>query len=282
MKWVPDTTGRFQWRPSYRPKELDFECERIVSGFLLGKYGAIDFPLSTDDLSIMIEGDTTDLDLYADLSGEGEEVEGLTDFFPSKKPAVKISRELSLDGSRVGRLRTTLAHEYGHVRFHKFLWDIAFKSEKTGNFWKTVSRQRRKLEVIRKKLALISDTNNPPPLLPGESFFAGIAPSLGPRCKRARILDAPVADWMEWQAAYISGALLMPVSPVRRFMQEKTREHGDDQILVDTELAGGLTAGVAALFDVSVDAAMVRLLKLGFLKQNAGSSHIFKPASAHR
>ena len=266
MKWVTDTTGRFQWRPSYRPEELDYECERIVSSFLLDKYGAICFPLSTDDLSIMIERDTTDLDLYADLSGEGEDIEGLTDFFSNKKPTVKISRELSLDEARTRRLRTTLAHEYGHVKFHSFLWDIAFKSEKTENFWKTISRQRRRFEVIRKKSALQSDIKNPPPLLPEKSFFTDAAQSLGPRCKHSRILDAPAADWMEWQAAYIGGAFLMPVSPVRRFMQEKIREHGDDWILVDTELSGKLTAGVAALFDVSADAARVRLSILGFLK----------------
>ena len=28
------------------------------------------------------------------------------------------------------------------------------------------------------------------------------------------ILNAPQSDWMEWQAGYISGALLIPVNPL--------------------------------------------------------------------
>jgi len=123
MKWVIDTTGRFKWRPYYNQEELDNECEQIVSDFLTKKYGAIHFPLSTDDLSVLVERDTSDLDLFADLSRDGEDVEGTTDFFLDKKPAVRTARALSLDSSKQPRLRTTLAHEYGHVRFHNFLWN---------------------------------------------------------------------------------------------------------------------------------------------------------------
>lgn len=125
MKWVPDSTGRFKFRPYYEEAELDIECERIVTRFLDRKYGTHRYPLSTDDLTVMIEQDTSDLDLYADLSGMGEDVEGLTDFFPDKQPAVRISGKLTLDNRREHRLRTTLAHEYGHVKFHSFLWELS-------------------------------------------------------------------------------------------------------------------------------------------------------------
>ena len=71
MKWVQDTTLRFKWRPYYEPEELDAECERIVLEFLMSKNGVVCFPISNDDLAVMVERDTSDLDLFADLSREG-------------------------------------------------------------------------------------------------------------------------------------------------------------------------------------------------------------------
>jgi Zn-dependent peptidase ImmA (M78 family) len=257
MKWASDPTGRFRWRPVYQPEELDTECERIVITFLLNKHGVTRFPLSTDDLTVMIEQDTSYLDLYADLTGEGDDVEGLTDFFKDKKPAVKISQKLSDDAQLSYRLRTTLAHEYGHVKFHNFLWDIAFKSEQKGDFWKKISRQRRKIEDMRKKSVLAYGIDNLPPLKPGESFATDKNNLVGPRCKAALILDAPAGDWMEWQAAYTGGAFLMPVSSLKQYVNEYRHSGAGED---------GLVNGVAALFGVSNDAAKTRLEKLGLLE----------------
>ena len=39
-------------------------------------------------------------------------------------------------------------------------------------------------------------------------------------CHRDRIVDAPQSDWMEFQAAYIGGALLMPASDVKSWTSE--------------------------------------------------------------
>jgi hypothetical protein len=142
MKWVADSTGRFGWRPFYKPAELDNECEQIVSAFMRKKRGGFEPPLSTDDLAVLVEQSVSDLDLYADLTVEGEDVEGATDFFPDRKPAVRIARELSLDVARHTRLRTTLAHEFGHVRFHGFLWDGAPKRP-SDDLADRLSRQRR-------------------------------------------------------------------------------------------------------------------------------------------
>jgi hypothetical protein len=36
-----------------------------------------------------------------------------------------------------------------------------------------------------------------------------------PKCERDKILGASEADWMEWQAGYLSGSLLMPLSYVK-------------------------------------------------------------------
>ena len=165
MRWVTDETGRFRWRPYYDQEELDIECEQTVSGFLKRKYGEIHFPISTDDLTVMIEQDASELDLYADISGEGEDVEGLTDFFPHKRPAVKIAAELSLDDGRYHRLRITLAHEYGHVKFHTFLWDYNQTGKSTVNLAKKLSIQRRKHTTfarstcLKKRQMLVSDVS---------------------------------------------------------------------------------------------------------------------------
>ena len=97
VKYVPDRTDRFSQRPYYKPEELDRTCEHIISTFLKDSHGAAQFPVSTDDLTRLIERDTEDLDLYADLSHYGADVEGLTEFNIGRKPSVKISTMLAED-----------------------------------------------------------------------------------------------------------------------------------------------------------------------------------------
>jgi hypothetical protein len=92
VKYVPDRTGRFSQRPHYEPKELDRACETIIAGFLKERHGAAKYPVSTDDLTVLIERDAESLDQFADLSGYGRNVEGLTHFQPGRKPRVKIGR----------------------------------------------------------------------------------------------------------------------------------------------------------------------------------------------
>lgn len=110
MKWVKDKTGRFPQRPHYLPEEIDAECERVITGFLQERHGQIQFPVSTDDLTILLESKVADLDLYADLSEEDGEVEGETEFIVGEKPNVRISQLLSNNPAMTNRLRTTLAH----------------------------------------------------------------------------------------------------------------------------------------------------------------------------
>jgi len=76
VKYVPDRTGRFSQRPHYEPKELDRECENIIAGFLKERHGAAKYPVSTDDLTVLIERNTESLDQFADLSSYGCNVEG--------------------------------------------------------------------------------------------------------------------------------------------------------------------------------------------------------------
>jgi hypothetical protein len=122
MKWVPDRTGRFELRPYYEQDELDTECERVISEFLTEFYGQMLVPIPAGALLKLIERDAADLDLYADLSGEGEGVEGATYFFTMGRPKVRILRTLTEQKHRAHRLRNTLAHEYAHVRLPSDLW----------------------------------------------------------------------------------------------------------------------------------------------------------------
>lgn len=95
--------------------------EKIVAEHLRSKHGKVEFPISTDDITTLIERDVADLDQYADLTIYGTGVEGVTEFARTGKPKVSISNDVH----RVeNRLRTTLTHEYGHVILHAYLFAL--------------------------------------------------------------------------------------------------------------------------------------------------------------
>jgi len=237
VKYIPDRTGRFSQRPHFEPADLDWECESIITRFLTECYGAAIFPVSTSDLTRLVERATEDLDLYADLSMYGPDVEGLTEFFPGRKPGVKISSSLAEDNRRENRLRTTLTHEYGHVHFHSYLWE---------------------LETSRG--GLFQDKRN------GNKQI----------CKRDNILDAVQSDWMEWQAGYACGALLMPLTQVRRLVGEYQDSNGLYGIIgVNDPHGKNLVEAVQSRFQVSADAARVRLMKLRILGETATGQSLF-------
>jgi Zn-dependent peptidase ImmA (M78 family) len=128
MKLVRDITGRFIERPHYDPVELDNECETIVCGFLQAICGQVKFPIQTNDLTILIEKYASGLDVYANLTEYGSNVEGVTKFIPKKKPGVLISENISIQPHMENRFRTTLTHELGHVIFHNYLFQMDTKS----------------------------------------------------------------------------------------------------------------------------------------------------------
>ena len=157
VKWFKDKTGRFAERPHYEPAELDSECERLVASFLKAHKGKVEYPISTDDLTVLIEQHVSYLDVYSDLSGDGADVEGVTRFAVRKKPAIEISETLSTADYRANRFRTTLAHELGHAKFHDHVFQMKFGS---GNLFGANGQDR----IV---------------------------------CKREGMLDAPQNDWME-------------------------------------------------------------------------------------
>ncbi|MDP9469156.1 MAG: ImmA/IrrE family metallo-endopeptidase [Chloroflexota bacterium] len=218
MRWYSDPTGRFPQRPFYENDDLDQDCETIIAEFLLERYGRVAYPIDTNDLVVLLEQVTDDLDLYADLSTDGPTVEGKTLFSSRGKPRVLISTDLQAP-HRENRLRTTLAHELGHVKFHNYLYGL----------------------------------------------YAG-APS--PCCSSDTIIGASSSDWLEWQAGYCSVSFLMPLRALRRTVREVKKEAG-----VFGEPIVGSTAGqtiiqrVQNTYQVSAEAARVRLLRAGFLTE---------------
>ena len=237
MKLIKDTTGRFALRPHFEPKELDAECERLIASFLRKRQGEVTFPIVTDDLTVLIEEHADSLDSYADLSDLGDDVEGMTEFFANRPPAVSISERLAEDPRRENRLRTTLTHEFGHVHFHRHLWDEKLNT---------------------RRLFDRKDSTNKA------------------ICKRGTILDAKSYDWMEWQAGYVSGAILMPASHVCRLVDAYCEPRGlHGRVPVVSAHGQALIESLMQAFAVSEDAARVRLIKLDLLTQSDRQLQLF-------
>jgi hypothetical protein len=227
VRWAPDPTGRFPKRPYYEDGELDRLCEQVISDFLIDRYGKVLLPIPTEDLTVLIERDAEDLDLFADLSAEEGEAQGLTCFFPGRKPRVMIAKELSEQENRENRLRTTLAHEYGHVKCHAPLYDAE---------------------------------------VPASLFPELYEKKPSPKCYRDTIHGTGTTDWMEWQAGYTSGALLMPVSYLGRIVRDTQMRFGIYGVCHAGSAKGrALIELVSRSFAVSRDAARVRLGQLGYL-----------------
>lgn len=228
MKRIADKTGRFGYRPYYDDGELDDYCENIITSYMMDHSGALILPIPTDRLITLIERDAAELDAYADLSAEGPDVQGLTIFKPGEKPVVFIDANLNT-GGREHRFRTTLAHEYGHVALH----DSPFQE----------------------KAATSSLFDNP------QTDTA--------KCKRENIVGANKTDWIEWQAGYVCGALLMPKTHVlasaNRFCDQY---HCHGKIVVGTGWVDQLAAHISRDFQVSQDAARVRIVQIGLVRQN--------------
>ena len=236
MRWVTDRTGRFARRPHYDPTEIDQECERILCDFLLKTHKKVEFPITTSDLTILIESHVADLDQGADLTEEEGEVEGLTEFTRGKKPTVRISSNLIGKPNIENRLRTTLTHELSHVIFHTFMF-----------------------EVDSKPRSLFETASEPPH-------------QLTHKCKRDNMLESSITDWMEWQAGYGCGAFLMPITSLAKTVKDFRQTHsismgglsllsGEGQELIQT---------VSKAFQISRDAARVRLLQKRFLLDDGG------------
>lgn len=229
--WNSDPTGRFTRRPYFRQEAIDLKCEQLVADFLIKKHGKISYPIGTEDLKLLVEDYAGELDLYADLSREGLHIEGVTEFFRSDKPVVRISITLTEDETRGNRLRTTLTHELGHVVLHSSLTSL--------------SREN----VLRQTTERDS--------------------SLVLRCDRDAILQAGPKrpDWMEWQAGYASGSFLIPKAELEQVISEFRKSSGHSGPIYRNQThALALERVLQGKFQVSKQAARVRLSQLNLVE----------------
>jgi hypothetical protein len=254
MKWVEDSTHRFTRRPYYTCEELDRECENIVIGYLQQKYGQVVFPLATDDLVVLLEKETSDLDLYADFGLA--DIEGQTTYLRDARPAVKIAGRLSLEENQNQRLRTALAHEYGHVHFHAFLWFMDAPTVAPSGITRKIRRRQHHY-----RQSLHNSVSGAP--APGPSFTQKNSPGSCFLNSSAFVHGLPEEDWMEWQAAYAGAAVLMPFSPLLAAIRKFNLSAGPlSPRLPQPSLCPVLTAHLSAHFDVSPQTVSTRLTRM--------------------
>lgn len=229
MRYKKDDTGRFDKRPHFELGYLDELCERTLLDYLTSTLESIAWPVSTETIIKLVERDTEELDLFTSMEefGLDDGVDGFTDYSGSSKPLVYINKRLYNKPYLENRLRTTLAHEYGHVLLHGPLFrdDSPCKLLKSPDEW-----------------------TRPVPR------------TLSQRAKSK--------DWMEWQANYAMGALLMPKAAVEELVTWYARKYGFSAPFGErTGHAMQLAEATSKHFLVSVEAASIRLKQM-FLIMN--------------
>lgn len=176
-------------------------------------------------------------DQYASLPAD---VLGQTDFRVGAPPLVMVNADLTgaaLDDDDSplglkGRWRATVAHEGCHVLFHRCLYNL---SPEQG--W-----------------------------LFGDDGDAVEPAKRLQRClKRDVVYSRTGADWREVQANMGMAALLMPRPLFAAVCQKELSRLGKDRICADTPEANSVAARLAGAFQVSRQAAMIRLNILGVL-----------------
>jgi hypothetical protein len=79
----------------------------------------------------------------------------------------------------------------------------------------------------------------------------------------------PRVDWMEWQASYAAGALLMPISRLKLVAEACLGKTNVAPVPAESPRATDLKQRVSEAFFVSAEAARVRLIQLGYLSNES-------------
>jgi hypothetical protein len=175
------------------------------------------------------------LDQHANLEAN---VLGMTEFNPRKPPRVSINADLtgsalddddSAPGLR-GRWRATVAHEAAHIILHRMLFE---------------------LNPDQGTLIDAATTGSHPRLM---------------RCLKPEVLFRSLAsNWREVQANKGMAALLMPRKMFSKVTRTQLAELGSGtDIRAGSDQALLLAGRLAGRFDVSKQAASIRLATLGF------------------
>jgi IrrE N-terminal-like domain len=211
----------------------DAEIEQIVDEELT-RAGIRPTPAApVTDLERFIESHlSVELDQYAELP---DGVLGLTRFTAHANPSIHISAALTqaadagATAAGRGRWRATLAHEASHVLLHKYLFDP---------------------ELIQSELPGLSGQ------LSRTGDFRCLNRDLEPRSRNPR----------EVQANKGMAALLMPRDVFRRAAFRRIDPQAGE-LTVGSAPAARLAAEMAVVFDVSKQAAAIRLETMGIVNQ---------------
>jgi hypothetical protein len=189
------------------------------------------------DIERFVQGLGARMDQHAELD---DAVLGLTEFYEDGPPRILINRDLTgaIDDDETppgirGRWRATVAHECSHVVMHRVLFEL--NRGQAGLFRVEEQAEPRRLMRCMKKDVL---------------FRSGAA-----------------RDWREVQANMGMAALLMPSSLFRKMACQliELRRLSAEDLRAGSAAAATLTAEMSTLFDVSKQAAGIRLDTLGLV-----------------
>lgn len=191
------------------------------------------------DLERFIQALGVRLDQYGDLEPS---VLGQTEFYPDGSTRILINRDLTgaIDDDYTppgvrGRWRATMAHEASHVLMHRVLFEV---NKDQGSLFRIPANAEAKQLM---------------------------------RCLKKNVLfrGSSASDWREVQANLGMAALLMPQDLFRRLAARAVEEHRipPQALSCGSSAATALISKMATHFDVSRQAAGIRLETLGILSQ---------------
>jgi hypothetical protein len=223
-----DGSERLWFSPADIETTMEAELHR------LGKFPTFGRPAV--DVEGVIQGLGLRIDQYAELESS---VLGQTEFYADRPPKIFINRDLTgaIDDDYTppgirGRWRATLAHETSHVVLHRVLFDV---NESQGGLFQVV------------------EDNVPQRLM---------------RCLKKNVLyRAGASDWREVQANMGMAALLMPKTLFLKLAHHALEQNGlrASALISGSSAASLVTGELARLFDVSKQAAGIRLETLGIV-----------------
>jgi len=178
-----------------------------------------------------------ELDQFAELPAG---VLGLTRFTAGRPPAIAISKQLteSRDAEQpepgmVGRWRATLAHEAAHVLLHRYLFDPDMAQLVGGHVSDAPLESSGLMRCLHRDVMPVNTQD-------------------WSRVRRH-------GDWREIQANRAMAALLMPGLTFKRVASQQTAKLGLNGISPGSSSTELLAAAMADVFNVSKQAATIRL-----------------------
>jgi Zn-dependent peptidase ImmA (M78 family) len=227
LRYTKDTTGRFDQRPHFDPEEIENLCQKAFSDYIGETIGSVQYPITTDILTKFIESLTEDYDSFANMAEHGL-ADGVEGFTQYTLNS-KPSVYINKRLSDHHYLEPRLRTTLSHEAGHVILHGPLFRQD-------SQCRLLRSTEEWEK---------------PSPTTIAQRAVS---------------RDWMEWQANYAMGALLMPRDAVKELTVWYEQRYGFEPPF-DLRIghAQDLIKFTKKKFFVSDDAATIRLKHLFYL-----------------